>query len=128
MSHRLLTIVALLIANAVGLLLAALLLDGFSIQALSLLIVVVIFTVVQVIADPLVTRLSERNLPALRGGVALAVVFVGLIVTNLLVAGFTVGGIANLLAATLLVWLGALIAGVLLPVYVFKTLRADKTK
>ncbi|MEM7319856.1 MAG: hypothetical protein AAF408_12635 [Pseudomonadota bacterium] len=128
MSKRILSAIAILIGNAVGLLLAALLLSGFSIAPLSLIIVVVIFTVVQVVSDPLVTRISEKNLPALKGGVALIVVFVGLIVTELLVSGFTIGGIANLLAATLLVWLGAMIANILLPVFVFKTLNEPKAK
>ena len=35
-----------------------------------------------------------------------------------------VGGISNFLAATLLVWLGSLVAAILLPIYVFKSLRA----
>lgn len=126
MSRRLLSALALLIGNAVGLLLAVFLLDGFSIAPLSLIIVVVIFTLVAVVAEPLISKVSEKNMPALKGGISLVVTFVGLIVTELLVSGFTIGGVANLLAATLLVWLGALIAGVLLPIYVFKDLREPK--
>ncbi|MEX0351031.1 MAG: hypothetical protein AB3N15_16525 [Paracoccaceae bacterium] len=129
MTRRLLLAAAILISNAVGLLLATLLLDGFSVGPLSLLIVVVIFTVIQVIADPLVTKISEKNLPALKGGVALVVIFFGLILTSLIVSGFQIGGIANLLAATLLVWLGSLIANILIPMFVFKELQASgKTK
>jgi hypothetical protein len=40
-------------------------------------------------------------------------------------AGFDMGGLSNWLAATLLVWLGSLIAEILLPIYVFKRLRND---
>lgn len=129
MTRRLLLAAAILISNAVGLLLATLLLEGFSVGPLSLLIVVVIFTVIQIIADPLVTKISEKNLPALKGGVALVVIFFGLIITSLIVSGFQIGGIANLLAATLLVWLGSLIANILIPMFVFKELQAPtKTK
>lgn len=127
MKKRMMLAIALLASNAIGLLLASLLLQGFSIQPLSLIIVVLLFTVIQVVADPLVTKLSEKNLPALKGGVSLVVVFVGLIVTEIFVSGFTIGGIANLLASTLLVWLGSLIASILLPIYVFKELR-EKSK
>ena len=38
---------------------------------------------------------------------SLIVTFVGLLLTDLITNGLTVGGISNLLAATLLVWLGA---------------------
>jgi hypothetical protein len=35
------------------------------------------------------------------------------------------GGLPNWLAATLLVWLGSLIAEILIPIYVFKQLRSN---
>jgi len=128
MSRRILSIVALLIGNAVGLLLAALLLDGFAIAPLSMIVVVVVFTLVQVIAEPLLTKVSEKNVPALKGGMALVVTFVGLLVTDMIASGLTVGGVSNLLAATLLVWLGALIAAIVIPMFLFKELREQKKK
>lgn len=128
MSRRLYGVLALLLGNAAGLLLASVLLDGFSIAPLSFIVVVIVFTIVQIVAEPLISRLSERKLPALKGGIALVVAFVGLLATDMVTTGLTIGGIANLLAATLLVWLGALIAGLLLPVFVFKSLRAPKPK
>ena len=39
-------------------------------------------------------------------------------------AGFDIGGQSNWLAATLLVWLGSLVAEVLIPIYVFRSLRS----
>ncbi|WP_146347999.1 phage holin family protein [Falsiphaeobacter marinintestinus] len=117
-----------LIGNSVGLLLAVLLLPGFSIDFGAFIIVVLLFTVVEVAALPLLRKLSEKNIPQLMGGISLATTFVGLMVTNLLVPRFTIGGISNLLASTLLVWLGALIAGVLLTHYVFPSLKASATK
>lgn len=128
MSRRILSIVALLIGNAVGLLLAALLLDGFAIAPLSMIVVVVVFTLVQVIAEPLLAKVSEKNVPALKGGMALVVTFVGLLVTDMIASGLTVGGVSNLLAATLLVWLGALIAAIVIPMFLFKELREQKKK
>ncbi|MEM1004412.1 MAG: hypothetical protein AAF496_15325 [Pseudomonadota bacterium] len=127
MSRRIKSALALLAGNAIGLLLAALLLSGFAIKPISFVIVVIVFTVVQVVAEPLILKIGEKKAPALKGGIALVVTFVGLLVTDLITAGLSVGGVANLLAATLLVWLGALIASVVLPIYVFKELRAPKT-
>ena len=126
MTRRIKSALALLAGNAIGLLLASLILSGFAIKPISFIVVVIVFTVVQVVAEPLILKLGEKKAPALKGGIALIVTFVGLFVTDLIAAGLTVGGVSNLLAATLLVWLGALIASVVLPIYVFKDLREPK--
>lgn len=126
MPRFVLSTAAHLIANAVGLILASLLLPGFAIGFLGVIIVTLVFTVVSVVLLPIIRKISEKKLPELLGGISLIVTFVGLIVTELLVADFTIGGVANLLAATLIVWLGALIAGVLLPKYLFPSLAVAK--
>ncbi len=126
MTRRLKSVLALLAGNAIGLLLASLLLSEFAIRPISFIVVVIVFTLVQVIAEPLILKLGEKKAPALKGGIALIVTFVGLLVTDLITAGLTIGGISNLLAATLLVWLGALIGSIVLPIYVFPELRESK--
>ena len=126
MSRRIRSALALLAGNSIGLLLASLILSGFAIKPISFIVVVIVFTVVQSIAEPLILKLGENKAPAIPGGIALIVTFVGLLVTNLIAPGLTVGGISNLLAATLLVWLGALFASVVLPFYAFKELREPK--
>lgn len=113
---------AYLIANAVGLLIAAVLLAGFEIDPLSFLIVVLAFSVIQAVLGPLITKISLKQLPQLMGGVALVTVSIGLLITDLLLGGMSIGGVANWLAATLLVWLGSLIATILIPIYVFRQL------
>ncbi len=126
MTRRLKSVLALLAGNAIGLLLASLLLSEFAIRPISFIVVVIVFTLVQVIAEPLILKLGEKKAPALKGGIALIVTFVGLLVTDLITSGLTIGGISNLLAATLLVWLGALIGSIVLPIYVFPELRETK--
>lgn len=123
MIRMLLQIAATIIANAAGLLLAAALLTGFTIDAVSFIVVLLVFTGVMILAGPLMTKVAITSVPQLRGSVALVTVFVGLKVTEWLMAGFDMGGLSNWLAATLLVWLGSLIAEILLPIYVFKQLR-----
>jgi len=118
----LLSIIAYLIANAVGLLIAAVLLPGFVINPLSFVVAVAIFSLVQTILGPLITKISFKSFPQLMGGIALVTIFVGLFVTEIFIDGMQIGGIANWLAATLLVWLGSLIASILLPLYVFTQL------
>jgi hypothetical protein len=68
----------------------------------------------------LIVKISVKSVPALSGGVALVTTLAGLFITSSILEGMEIGGIANLLAATLIVWLGALIAGLILPVIAFK--------
>jgi hypothetical protein len=118
----LISILAYLAANAVGLLIAVLILPGFTIDPLAFVVAVAIFSLVQTILGPLITKISIRSFPQLMGGIALVTIFIGLFITEILMSGMTIGGISNWLAATLLVWLGSLIASILLPIYVFKQL------
>ena len=127
MPRFVLSAAAHLIANAIGLILANVLLPGFTIGFLGVVIVTLVFTVVSVVLLPIIRKVSEKKLPELLGGLSLVVTFAGLLITEMLVSDFTIGGIANLLAATLIVWLGALIAGVLLPKYLFPSLAKPKT-
>ncbi len=115
-----------LIANAVGLTLANILLPGFSISPLGIVIVTLVFTVASMVLLPIIRKVSEKKMPELLGGLSLIVTFAGLLITELLVSDFTIGGIANLLAATLIVWLGSLIAGVLVPKYLLTSLANPK--
>jgi len=122
-SHMRNTFISALIytlANAVGLLLATLLLPGFKISLTAFIFATLLFSGIEIILKPLILKLSKKSLPALEGGIALVTTFVGLFFTSILLGGMEIGGISNWLAATLLVWLGALIAGVVLPRFMFK--------
>ncbi len=114
--------IAYLVANAVGLLIAVVLLPGFTIDALAFVLAVAVFSLVQSVLGPLITKISFKSFPQLMGGIALVTIFVGLFVTDIIMDGMAIGGIANWLAATLLVWIGSLVASILLPIYVFKQL------
>ncbi len=128
MPRFVLSAAAHLIANAIGLTLANLLLPGFTISLLGIVIVTLVFTGVSVVLLPVIRKVSEKKLPELLGGLSLIVTFAGLLITEMLVSGFTIGGIANLLAATLIVWLGALIVGVLVPKYLLPSLAKPKAQ
>jgi putative membrane protein len=116
-----------LLANTVGLLLASLLLDGFSINATAFIGAVLIFTVVEVVAGPLLAKIALTNVPSLIGGIALVTTFAGLLVTNLVSDGLSISGISTWVLSTLIVWLCALIAGLILPLLLFKKVL-DKHK
>ena len=116
-----------LVANAVGLLAANWLLDGFELNAEGFITAVVIFTLATVILGPLVISIALRNIPVLMGGIALVTTLIGLVLTDWLSDGLTIRGMDTWVLATLIVWLCSLLATVILPLFLFKELlKGDK--
>ena len=108
------------LANAVGLIIAAAVIDGFSIDGVSFVIAVAIFSGVTALLGPFITSLALKNASFLMGGIALVTTLVGLIITNLLSDGISVDGVSTWIAATVIVWLFSVIASVVLPLFLFK--------
>lgn len=104
-----------LAANAVGLIVAASLLDGMELDATSFIVAVVIFTVVFALAQPFLIMQFRANAPAMLGGVALVATLVALIVTDLVSDGFTIDGAGTWIAATVIVWVVSVLAAFVLP-------------
>jgi uncharacterized membrane protein YvlD (DUF360 family) len=120
MIKLLVSLVLHLAGNAVALVVAAAVLDDMSLDWSAFLIAVAIFTAVEVLAEPLLTKIALNNLHALRGSVALIATFVGLVVTDVVSEGLSISGAWTWVLATIIVWLGALLAGLLLPVIFVK--------
>jgi putative membrane protein len=108
------TLVALL-ANAVGLIVAAALLDGMTLNASGFVVAVVVFTLVFALMQPFLVSQLRRASSSVLGGVALIATLVSLIVTTLLTDGLSISGIGNWIAATVIVWLAAVLAAFILP-------------
>jgi putative membrane protein len=124
---RFLTSLAIhLAANAVGLATAAFILDDMTIGVVPFVVAVAIFTTVEVIAQPLMTSLAVKHAQYLAGGTALITTFLGLLITNLITDGLRISGVSTWIAATVIVWLAALIAALILPVILTK--RAVKER
>lgn len=120
MVRFLISIAFLVAANAIGLLIAAWLLDGVTLSGSSFLIAVGIFTLISVLVRPFLLKVAMKNFEALLGGTALVATLIALIVTSLVSEGLDIDGFQNWLLATLIVWLVALLAGVLLPMLFLK--------
>lgn len=115
------------LASIVGLFLASIILDGFTITATGFITSAIFFTVVNFIFEPLIIKLSMQYLPALRGGIALVTTLLGLWLTSTFTNGLTITGLSTWILAPLIVWLSILLAGIILPLFLFKkTLQAVK--
>ena len=128
MIRLLLRTVLALLGNALGLWVASLVLDDMSISGTAFVLAVVIFTVLTAVLQPLVTKIAMQNAPALQGSSALVTTFLGLLITDLISDGLSIDGALTWIHATVIVWLGALLAGVLLPLFLFKEHLADENK
>ena len=104
-----------LAGNAIGLIVAALILDGMEIDATSFIMAVLIFTVVMVLFQPFIVVQLRRLGSAALGGVALIATLVALIVTDLISDGLNISGVGTWIAATVIVWVVSLVAVFLLP-------------
>ena len=104
-----------LAANAVGLIVAAGILDGMELDATSFIVAVLIFTVVFALAQPFLIMQLRANAPAMLGGVALIATLAALIVTDLVSDGFTIDGVGTWIAATVIVWAVSVLAAFILP-------------
>ena len=107
-------------ANAIGLLVATLVLDDMSLTAAAFVLEVAIFTAVEFVAQPAIVKLAIRHAEFLMGGTALISTFVALVVTAWLSDGLRINGVTTWILATLIVWLTAILAGLLLPALFMK--------
>jgi putative membrane protein len=102
-------------ANAVGLIVAASVLDGMSLDVTGFIVALVIFTVAFALLQPFLVSWLRRASPSVLGGVALLATLISLIVTDLVSDGLSIEGIGTWLGATVIVWLGAVLAAFILP-------------
>lgn len=102
-------------ANAVGLIVAASVLDGMDIDVASFIVAVVIFTIVFAVLTPFLAVQLRRLGNGAIGATALIATLVSLIITDLLSDGFTISGVGTWVAAAVIVWLAALVAAFVLP-------------
>jgi uncharacterized membrane protein YvlD (DUF360 family) len=113
-------------ANAVGLIVAAAVLDGMDIDATSFILAVVIFTIVFAVLTPFLAVQLRRLGNGAIGATALIATLVSLIVTDLISDGFTIDGVGTWIGAAIIVWLAALVAAFILPFLGLKKYMEDK--
>lgn len=115
-----------LLANAVGLIVAAAVLDDMGLGASGFVIAVLIFTGVTVIVRPMITKMALKHANALGGSSALIAVLVGLIVTTIVSDSLTIDGAVTWVMATAIVWAATLLGGLLLPWLLLRKHRENK--
>lgn len=100
----------MLASSAIALILAAVIFDRFDIGVISFPIAVIVFTLVSLVAKPIVESLVKQHAREIYWGVGLVTTFFTLLVTDLISNGIQVEGIFTWVASTGLIWV-ALLAG-----------------
>jgi uncharacterized membrane protein YvlD (DUF360 family) len=100
--------------NAIGLLVAAALLDDVKLDGAAFILAVIIFTVAELILEPFIEKMVTEHAERLRILTSLVTTFLALLVTDLLSDGLSIEGATTWLLATVIVWAGTLLAGVIL--------------
>ncbi len=113
-------ITLILLANAAGIIIATIVLPGFTINAIGFITSVVFFTTVELLFERFVAKVALQYVPALRGGIALVTTFVGLLLTNIWTSGLEIQGVSTWLLAPMIIWLTVVIMGTVLPMVLFK--------
>ncbi len=111
-----------LLAAGLGLLIAALVLPGVSINAASFLLDVAIFAVLRSVISPFVIKVTMRNARALVGAAGLIATVVALVLTTIISDGLTINGAQTWVLATLIIWLVSMLAAFLIPFLILKGL------
>lgn len=113
------TVISIL-ASAVGLIVAASILDDMSINGSAFITAVLVFTVVTALAGPFIAKSAMKNDSALLGAVALVSTLVGLIVTHLVTDGLSITGLTTWILAAVIVWLAGILAALIIPLLIVK--------
>jgi len=100
---------------ALGLWIASLIVDGFSVSTSGFLIAVVVFAVLQSILTPWFLVMSRKYANALTGAVGLVSTVAALFVASLVGDGLTISGASAWVLGSLTVWIVTMLGTLILP-------------
>lgn len=112
-------------AAVVGLLIANALLDDMSLDGAAFLVAAAIFAVLMAVLMPFFVVTLRRYAPAAASAVGLVTTFVALLITTAVSDGVSISGVTTWILASLIVWLGTMIATILLPLLFAKWLVTE---
>lgn len=107
-------------ASAVGLLVAAWVLDDMSVSGTAFIVAVGIFTLTTALVGPFIQKKALKSAQALLGASALLATLIGLIVTHLVSDGLVITGLSTWFYAMFIVWFAGLLAAWIIPLILVK--------
>lgn len=114
------------VANAIALIVGAVLLEDMGLNATGFVLAVLIFTGVSMLVSPLVRQTALTKAPVLLGSTALVSTLAALIVTAIISDGLRIRGLTTWVLSVIVVWAIGLAGQLLLPLVIFKKTLAAK--
>lgn len=118
----LVSILVSLVCSAVALIVAWILLPGFSISVVDFPIEVIVFAAILLVARAATETIVDKHAHILSSFVGFIGAFVALVVTTILTSGLTIHGLGTWIAAAFIVWVGMILANLLLGRWMFRKL------
>ena len=116
-----------LVSAALGLLVAAWLLDGdFVLSASGFIVAVLVFTVAQSVLSPFIAKTTARFAPSFLGGIGLVSTLVALGLATLISDGLEISGATGWILGTVIVWLVTALGTLVLPMIFLKERASDR--
>jgi hypothetical protein len=116
-----------LVSAALGLLVAAWLLDGdFVLTASGFIVAVLVFTVAQSVLSPFIAKTAARFAPSFLGGIGLVSTLVALVLATLVSDGLQISGAKGWILGTVVVWLVTALGTLVLPMIFLKEKAAER--
>jgi uncharacterized membrane protein YvlD (DUF360 family) len=115
-----------LLGAAIGLILAALLLEDMTLDGTAFLIAIVIFVVLSAVLEPLIEKIGDEHLSIVSMFSSLITTFLALLITELVSDGLSITGSMTWLLATLIVWASTALATWILLRMFIKNVRENR--
>jgi uncharacterized membrane protein YvlD (DUF360 family) len=115
-----------LLGAAIGLILAALLLEDMALDGTAFLIAIVIFVVLSAVLEPLIEKIGDEHLSIVSMFSSLITTFLALLITELVSDGLSITGSMTWLLATLIVWASTALATWILLRMFIKNVRENR--
>lgn len=85
------------------------------------------FTIAYILLSPFILKMAIQYAPAFRGGIALVSTVAVLGITAIFTNGLHINGLVTWVIAPLIIWLATVLAGIILPLFLFKKVLGRKT-
>ena len=113
-------IVVGLVTNAVALLIASTFVDGFDIETLAFPIVVIVFSLIGAIVQPVVESVIRKSVHLLSMAVGLVAAFVTLLITDLVSSSIDITGVSAWVFGPLIIWGAGILTGLIVGRWLFR--------
>jgi putative membrane protein len=115
-----------LLGAAIGLIVAAAVLDDMTLDGAAFVVAIVIFAVLTAVLEPLIEKIGDENLSIVAMFSSLITTFLALLITELVSDGLEITGVWTWVLATIIVWAATALATWILLRMFIKNVRENR--